>query len=172
MHAVFPGTMKPMRQVAVLLQEMLSAGVISNYAVFGAVAQIRYTEPVATGDTDVLITVPGPGGLDILRPIYAYCASKGYLAEGQWIRVGSWPVQFIPTYNHLTEEALQTAEVADFDGVPLRVVRADYLALIALDTGRDNDFMRVFYLLRSGLRAALRPFAYHEISVVITEFSW
>jgi hypothetical protein len=36
------------RELAELLNEMFATGVITNYALFGAIAQMRYTEPVAT----------------------------------------------------------------------------------------------------------------------------
>jgi hypothetical protein len=42
------------------------------------------------------------------------------------------------------------AETADFDGVPLRVVRADYLAVIALGVGRAKDLTRILSLLEAG----------------------
>ena len=42
-----------MKEVAQLLNEMRGEGVITDYALFGAVAQMRYTEPVATLDADV-----------------------------------------------------------------------------------------------------------------------
>lgn len=38
-----------MKQVAQLLNAMVEGGVLSDYAVFGAVAQMRYTEAVTTG---------------------------------------------------------------------------------------------------------------------------
>jgi hypothetical protein len=129
---------------------MREAGVISDYALFGAVAQMRYTEPVATIDADVLVTVPGPEGLDKLVPIYRFCATKGYHPEGEAIRVGAWPVQFIPVFSPLTQEALEQAETADFEGVPFRVVRAAHLAVIALSVGRAKDFTRILALLESG----------------------
>ncbi len=78
-----------MIEVARLLNELVAVGVIERYALFGAVAQMRYTEAVATLDVDVLVSVPGGGGL-------------GYLPEGEAIRVGDWPVQFIPAFNELT----------------------------------------------------------------------
>ena len=56
-----------MKELAQLLNEMLSTGVIENYAVFGAVAQMRYTEAVATIDADLLIAVPEKGKLDIFK---------------------------------------------------------------------------------------------------------
>jgi len=129
---------------------MREAGVISDYALFGAAAQMRYTEPVATLDADVLVTVPGPEGLDKLAPIYRFCATKGYHPEGEAIRVGAWPVQFIPVFSPLTREALEQADTADFEGVPFRVVRAAHLAVIALSVGRAKDFTRILALLESG----------------------
>jgi hypothetical protein len=137
------------RELAVLLNEMRAAGVITDYALFGAAAQMRYTEPVATLDAGVLIGVPSPDRLDLLAPVYDFCARKGYLPEGEAIRVGAWPVQFVPAFDGLVLEAMKEADTADFEGVPMRVVRADYLALIALNTGRAKDFARVLALLES-----------------------
>ncbi|MCB4755817.1 MAG: hypothetical protein LHV69_02370 [Elusimicrobia bacterium] len=141
---------KNMKELAQLLNEMLAAGVIENYALFGAVAQMRYTEPIATIDADLLIAVPSQKGLDILSGVYEFCSKKGYQTEGEAIKVGAWPVQFMPAFSPLTREAMEQAEVADFEGVPLRVVRADYLALIALSVGRPKDFTRILALLESG----------------------
>lgn len=139
-----------MKQVASLLNDMVAQGVVSDYAVFGAVAQMRYTEAVSTMDADVLVALPSGDGLDPLRRIYQFCASKGYAPEGEAIRVGDWPVQFIPAFNALTEHAMRDAEQGEIDGVPLRVVRADYLAVIALSVGRAKDMARVVALLESG----------------------
>jgi len=138
-----------MKTVAQLLNAMRAAGVIQEYALFGAVAQMRYTEAVATLDADVLIMVPAPERLDVLAGIYQFCADKGYHAEGEAIAVGGWPTQFVPVFSPLTREALEQAETADFEGVPLRVVRADHLAAIALSVGRTKDFLRILALLES-----------------------
>jgi hypothetical protein len=123
-----------MRDVGGLLNDMRAAGVITNYALFGAVAQMRYTEPVATLDADVLVAVPAPDRL----------------AEGDAVRVGAWPVQFVPVFSPLTREAVEQAETADFEGIGLRVVRADHLAVIALSVGRAKDLTRILALLESG----------------------
>ncbi len=139
-----------MRDLAILLNDLKAEGVVLDYALFGAAAQMRYTEPVATLDADVLVAVPLPERLDVLNPIYEFCALRGFRAEGESIRVGAWPVQFVPVFNALTEAAVRDAETADFGGVPLRVVRADYLAVIAISTGRAKDFTRGLGLLESG----------------------
>jgi len=139
-----------MKEVAQLLNEMRASGVIIDYALFGAAAQMRYTEPVATLDADVLVALPSPEGLDVLTPVYDFCSGKGYSPEGEAVQVGAWPVQFIPVFSPLTRHALVQAETADFEGVPFRVVRADYLAVIALSVGRSKDFTRILGLLESG----------------------
>jgi hypothetical protein len=92
---------------------MRASGVIVEYALFGALAQMRYTEPVATLDADVLVAVPAPDRLDVLSSIYTFCADRGYMAEAETVRVGSWPVQFVPVFSDLTREALTEAETAD-----------------------------------------------------------
>ena len=79
-----------MKTVAQLLNAMRAAGVIQEYALFGAVAQMRYTEAVATLDADVLVMVPAPDRL-VLAGIYQFCADKGYHPEGEAIAVGGWP---------------------------------------------------------------------------------
>ncbi|MGH9363712.1 MAG: hypothetical protein ACRD1B_00385 [Thermoanaerobaculia bacterium] len=139
-----------MKEVARLLNEMRGAGVIHDYALFGATAQMRYTEPIATLDADVLVAVPSPERLDALQSLYEFCAARGYQPEGEAVRVGAWPVQFVPVFSPLTQEALALAETVDFEGVPLRVVRADHLAVIALSVGRAKDFTRILALFEAG----------------------
>lgn len=139
-----------MKEVTELLNAMRGAGLISDYALFGAIAQMRYTEPVATLDADVLVAMPPPQGLEILKPIYEFCAARGHRPQGEAVLVGAWPVQFVPVFSSLTREALEQAETADFEGSPIRVVRADHLAVIALATGRAKDYARILGLLESG----------------------
>jgi hypothetical protein len=138
-----------MRELAQLLNDMQAAGVIENYALFDAMAQMRYTEAVATLDADVLVAVPAPERMDVLTGIYEFCSRRGFPAEGEAIQVGAWPVQFVPVFSPLTREAMEQAETADFEGVPLHVVRADYLAVIALSVGRAKDYARILALLES-----------------------
>lgn len=138
-----------MKEVARLLNELLGAGVIRDYALFGATAQMRYTEPVATLDADVLVAAPSPERLDLLGPIYAFCATRGHHPEGEAVRVGAWPVQFVPVFDGLTREAMEQADTVGFEGVPLRVVRAAHLAVIALNVGRAKSFARILALLEA-----------------------
>ena len=139
-----------MKQVAELLNEMLRARVIQDYAVFGAVAQMRYTEAVATLDADILVSVPEPEALDVLAPLYDFCRQRGYHPEGEAIRVGDWPVQLIPAFSPLTEAALPDPENAEFEVSHLRVEPAHYLPCNSLSVGSAKDFERVLAVRESG----------------------
>jgi hypothetical protein len=139
-----------MKEVAELLNRLRFAGVITDYALFGAAAQMRYTEPVATIDADVLIEVPDPDRIDVLAPVFAFCRRNDYAVSGDTVLAGAWPVHFMPVFSPLTREALELAQTTDFDGVPARVVRADYLAVIALSVGRAKDLLRILALLEAG----------------------
>jgi hypothetical protein len=110
---------------------------------------MRYTEAVVTMDLDVLVDMPCPDSLAILSPIYDFCRAKGYLPEGEAIRVGDWPIQFIPAFDNLSREAMECAEETDLDGAPIRVVKADYLAVMALKTNRAKDKARILALLEA-----------------------
>jgi hypothetical protein len=137
-------------ELATLLRHMLSEGIITAYALFGAIAQMRYTEAVATLDVDVLIEVPEPDRLDPLSRVYDFSARHGYQSEGEAVRVGAWPAQFVPVFSGLTREALEQAEEAELENVAIRVVTAAHLAVIALSVGRHKDHLRVLSLLDAG----------------------
>jgi len=138
-----------MKELIQLIDAMVDAHVIRNYAVFGAVAQMRYTEAVVTLDADILIAIENES-IAALSPIYRFCEERGYYPEGEAIRIGAWPVQFIPAFDTLSADALEHAAIADMDGLNVRVVRADYLAVMALSVGRAKDRMRVLALLEAG----------------------
>lgn len=139
-----------MKAVIELLNDMKAAGLIQDYALFGALAQMRYTEPVATLDAGVLVVPGAEAGLDVLGPIYGFCKTRGYLPEGEAIRVGDWPVQFIPVFSPLTGEAVREAETGEIEGRPVRVASAAHLAVIALSVGRAKGFSRILALLEAG----------------------
>jgi len=138
------------KELAQLLNEMQRAGVIRNYALFGAVAQMRYTEPVATLEAEALVAVPATDRLEARSGIYTFCADRGYRPEGEAIRVSAWPAQFVPAFSPLTQEAMEQAATDDFEGVACRVVQADHLAVIALSVGRAKDYTRILALLEWG----------------------
>jgi len=126
------------------LNTLVESGVIPGYAVGGAIGASFYIEAQATEDLDIFVVLPETsGGLLSLTPIYIACTALGGVIEHEHIRFGPWPVQILPAYKPLVEEALAEALVVDFDGIPTRVLTAEHLCAIALDTARLKDFLRV-----------------------------
>lgn len=128
------------REVIAVVNQMEADGVIDRYAIGGAVGATFYLEPVATLDVDVFVAFhPEPGELLASpKPILDYLASRGCSMKREYVMIAGWPVQFLPPTGPLIEEALAEATKADVEGLPARVFRAEHLAAIALQTGRQR----------------------------------
>ncbi len=129
-----------------VLNEMQVAGVISEYAIGGAVAAFLYIEPAATFDLDVFIAwQPVEGGLLLTpQPLYKYLADKGYGEyEKEAVLIEGWAVQFLPLGTALLEEALVQAVDIQIKGVPTRIFTREHLMAICLQTGRPKDLARL-----------------------------
>ena len=120
-------------------------GVFTRYAIAGAMAATFYVEPLLTFDLDVFVVLPQtPGGLLTLAPLYDALRARGYSEqENECIRIEGVPVQFLPAYNALLEEALREAQEIMYEDVPARVLRSEHLLAICLQTGRGKDRERV-----------------------------
>lgn len=115
------------------LNSMRADGVVSEYALGGAMALIFWSEPTATFDLDVFVMLEQTGLLLSLDPIYAWARAKGYPEEAEHILISGMPVQLIPAHNALTTEAIATAAELEYDGQPVRVIRAEYLIAMYLE---------------------------------------
>jgi hypothetical protein len=109
------------------IEEMKRAGVISEYAVGGAMALTFWAEPTTTYDLDVFVTFESAGLLVSLQPIYDWAAARGYASVHEHIEIEGLPVQILPAPDALVEEAIATAAELDYDGQPVRVIRPEYL---------------------------------------------
>ena len=135
-----------------VLNEMQHEGVIGEYAIGGAIAAFYYLEPAATFDVDIFIPrEPKAGELLSLAPIYEYLQARGYHEKGETVAIADWEVQFIPAYNPLVREALAAAKTVDLEGTGTRVLPAEHLMAIALQTGRNKDFARLVQFLEAGV---------------------
>jgi hypothetical protein len=127
-----------------VLNELEKQGVFSRYAIGGAMAATFYTEPFLTFDLDVFVVLPRtPGGLLTLAPIYEGLRARGYREEDDCVLIEGVPVQFLPAYNALIEEALNEAQEIMYEDMRTRVLRSEHLVAICLQTGRDKDRERV-----------------------------
>ncbi len=133
-----------MEETLAVINKLEKEGLIERYAIGGAVAATRYIEPSQTYDLDIFVRLPlSPSGLASLSPIYAYLTQRGYTTGGESIVIEAWPVQFLPVYNQLTEEALEQAIEVRFGTTSTRVLSAEYLAAIMLETERPKDHARL-----------------------------
>lgn len=137
---------------AKIVNEMLAAKVIENYALGGALAVTFYTEPIATQDVDIFFQIKeAENDLLILAPIYDYLTRKGYTAKAEHIIIEDLPIQFLPVFNDLTSEAVENANEFELEDTTIRVMSPEHLAAIMLDTGRTKDYLRINMFLQNDL---------------------
>jgi hypothetical protein len=146
-----------------VLNEMKSDGIIEDYAIGGAMAVLFYAEPTRTYDLDVFVRLPDAGSsIVLLAPVYEWLDARGFKPEAEHVMVHGVPVQLIPAYNELVEEAISDAQVHDYDDVPVRVTPPEHLIALAFQTGGGKRRERAFQLLettdvdRSRLEAVLK----------------
>jgi hypothetical protein len=133
-----------MRETLKIINQMVKDGVIEEYAIGGAVAAIYYLEPFDTADLDIFVQVKASGSdLMILAPIYDYLIKQGYEAKGEFVYIEGMPVQFLPVFNALTEEAVEKAQTIKYAGIATRIMRPEHLVAIMVDTGRPKDYLRI-----------------------------
>jgi len=141
-----------MKETLKLINRMVKAGVIEGYAIGGAVAAIYYLEPFDTADLDIFVQVETSGSdLMILAPISEYLIKEGCEAKGEFVHIEGLPVQFLPVFNSLTEEAVEKAQTIKYARVTTRVMRPEHLVAIMLDTGRPKDYLRISMFLEQGV---------------------
>lgn len=140
-----------MRDTLAEINALTSSGVIGQCAIGGAMGATFYLEPISTYDVDIFVVFDNPPLILTLTPIYDFLRQRGHQSEGDAILIHGWPVQFLPAESPLLIEAVQRARVVDFEGVLTRVMQAEHLMAIALQTGRGKDFARVLTFLESGI---------------------
>jgi len=138
-----------MKETLEVINRMQSDGVISKYAIGGAVGATLYLEPSATLDIDVFAMLPkeSKSALVSLSPIYKYLTALGCTVDREYVVIGTWPVQFLIPSDALVEEAVAEAIQVDIEGVPTWIMTAEHLVAIALQTGRAKDHARILQFL-------------------------
>jgi hypothetical protein len=116
------------------LEELKQAAVVEDYAVADAMALVFWTEPIPTYDLDVLVFLPEQEtSLVSLDTIYQWASVRGYAVAAEHVIIAGVPVQFLPAHNELADEAIVTAAILEYEGVPVRVVRPEYLVALYLE---------------------------------------
>ena len=137
-----PATGIPLAEVFAAANSLRAAGLIIEYALGGALAAIRYTEPFTTYDADVFF-IPADTGLSAGIPaIYAHLQTLVHTIDREHTLIRGFPVQWLATHG-LTEEAVREALPIEFEEVPGRIFRAEHLIAIAASVGRTKDRARI-----------------------------
>lgn len=142
--------MASLREVFQVLNDMRSEGIIEDYALGGAMAVLFYAEPTRTYDLDVFVILP-PSDRPIvtLTPVYAWLRARGFEAHAEHVMIHGVPVQLIPAYNELVEEAIKAARNHDYGDVTVRVCPPEHLIALALQAGGGKRRERAQQLLET-----------------------
>lgn len=131
-----------------VLNKLEKKGLVERYAIGGGIAVLYYAEPVLTYDLDVFCILPiEKEELITLSSIYEYLQQKGCKEDREHIVIEGIPVQFIPAYNKLVEEALNEAVEIKYKQTETRIVRVEHLIAIMLQTYRPRDRERILLIL-------------------------
>jgi len=136
----------PLAEILRAANELVSSGLIKDYALGGALAAMRYVEPFATYDADIFfipITEDISAGI---HDIYEALRAHGCEVEGDHLLLKNFPVQFLAAHG-LTEEAVQNADTIEYQGVRAKLFRPEYIIAIAANVRRAKDLARIQLLL-------------------------
>ncbi|MEX1137899.1 MAG: nucleotidyltransferase [Bacteroidota bacterium] len=139
-----------MKKTLEVVNGLKEHGIIEEYAIGGAIAALKWTEPFFTRDLDLFI-IPekkvGSEELLVLSSVYDYLKAKGYDTwTGQWLMIEEIPVEFIPAEG-VAEEAVVNAVETVFEGVQTRVISPEYLIALFLKASREKDIVKIRMLL-------------------------
>ncbi len=142
-----------MKATLAVINRMQADGVIGRYAIGGAVAATFYLEPAATLDIDIFVSFKNGRSRSLLTlgPVYDYLTARGCQAQGEYIIIEGWQVQFLPPGDALGEEALAQAIETRLDDVSTWVMTAEHLVALALQLGRSKDFTRILQFIEAGV---------------------
>jgi hypothetical protein len=134
------------------LEQMCADGILTSYAIGGATAVLFYAEPTRTYDVDVFVTLPSSQAQSMapLWAAYDWARQRNISTQGEHLVIEGVPVQLLPAFSPLVEEAIATARTHDYEGVPLRVVAPEHLVALALAAGGARRRERAWQLLESG----------------------
>ncbi len=134
------------------LNQFKDEGVLVEYAIAGAMAFLFYTEPVRTYDLDVFVFLPPQtSAIFSMEPLYKILRDRGYGFDAEHVMIEETPVQFLPAYNKLSEEAVEQAILHEYEGEFVRVIRPEYLIALAFQTGGGHRLFRAESLLAEGI---------------------
>lgn len=133
-----------MKKTLQILNNLVTNGIIKEYAIAGGMAQFYYIEPSVTYDLDLIVNLNlTDNPLTPLTELYKWANDNNFKTEGEHIILGGIPVQFLLPYNDLIAEALKNKkQISLFDEITY-ILGAEYLMAILLQKGRPIDRERL-----------------------------
>lgn len=121
------------------LNAMVEEGVVQKYAVCGGTGALFYTETLRTYDIGIFVLMEQKGLLIDISPIYSWARGRGYKVRDEHLVIHGVPVQVLDASAGMELEGVQCANILDYDGVAVPVVRPEFLALFyAKARGRER----------------------------------
>jgi hypothetical protein len=136
-----------MKKTLLVLNDLKKKGIIIDYAIGGGMGIVFYIEPILTYDLDVFILTGNGTDLQPLTSLYRYLKNLGYQPKQEQIVIEGIPVQFLPAFNGLLNEAVSKARRIDYQGTQARVMTVEHLLAVMLQTGRAKDRERFLKVL-------------------------
>lgn len=134
-----------LKDVLVNLNNLITAGIIQDYAIGDGYAVMFYDIPLTTYDLDVLAILPTEN--DFHR-LYEHFRTKGAKIEKEYIFIEGMPVQFLPNYiSPLFNNTIKEANMEEFEGICSKFVSIEYLIVLLLTSFRWKDKIRIQSLL-------------------------
>lgn len=142
-----------LKPVIAAFDTLKAENLITDFAIGGAMASAFYlAEPFMTFDVDVFIALETPPrALIDLSPVYARLTELGHKPAGEHVDIHTSPVQLLIAPSPLEQEAMDRAELRDYDGASVKVFRAEYLAAIYVKLNRPKDALRIQHLKDYGV---------------------
>lgn len=133
-----------MKKTLEKINELVESRIIDRYAIAGGMGQFYYIEPSVTYDLDIIINFTiEENKFVLLQPIYEWAKKNNYELLEEHIIIEGIPVQFLPAYNDLVEEALENSREIILYDVKTFILSREYLMAIMLQTGRAKDKERL-----------------------------
>lgn len=138
-----------MKKTLEILNTLVIEGIVDKYSICGGMAHFYYIEPSVTYDLDIVVRFNSiKNELTPLSGLYEWARANNYEIKDEHIIIEGLPVQFLPEYNPLVCEALETAvEIIIFDTKTF-IFKSEYLMAIMLETNRPKDRERLLQFLQ------------------------
>jgi len=129
------------------LNAMQDEGIVKQYAIGGGTAALFYAETTRTYDVDVFVLIESASLIIDLSSIYNWARARGYEVRDEYLIVHNVPVQILVAGDGIQTEAVETANTLEYDGVSVRVMKPEYLAVLYVCAGGSKRRIRASVLL-------------------------